>query len=101
MKIKRIKGIKEKEVVEHVEKVYNASQDLIEKWFDCLPEELDDVSFPSTLLGALHFAALIAQSDENMRKETFLTLNEEAWEFMINKTEKARELLMTATEKVH
>ena len=89
-------------IAEHIGQIYEESQDLVQKWFDCLPEEWGDIGFPSTLLGALHFTAIIAQADERMSKETFATLSEEAWDFIADKSENVKKLEeVLAKEQLH
>ena len=88
---------------DHIDQMYEESNKLVEKWFDCLPEEWGDIGYPSALLGALHFSATIAQADKNMSKKTFTKLFKEAWEFVKKRNEIVEDCraVETAKERLH
>ena len=85
---------------ERVMQVMEDSQEYIQRYFSCLPDELDKETFAAIMVSALHFSALIAQLDSHMSKKDFIKLTKEAWGFVLKNTEK-RNMEEASEEVLH
>jgi len=81
---------KHQPVVDKVLQVVEDSEEYVEKFFSCLPDEMTQESYAAVMLSALQFTALIGQLDKEMSKKTFLKLNEEAWKYILRGNKKRR-----------
>jgi hypothetical protein len=81
---------KHQEEVDKVLQVVEDSEEYVEKFFSCLPDEMTPQRYAAVMLSALHFTALIGQLDKEMSKKTFLKLNEEAWKYILQRNKKAK-----------
>ena len=80
---------KHQEEIDRFLQVVEDSEEYVEKFFSCLPDEMTPQRYAAVMLSALHFAALMGQLDREMSKKTFLKLNEEAWKYTLKEAKKA------------